>query len=389
MLDDIMVLDLSRVLAGPYAGMLLGDLGARVIKVERRNTGDDTRRWGPPFVEHGGLAESTYFLSVNRNKESVVLDLKEPADLERLRGLIRRADVLIENFSPGVMQRLGLGHETLREMNRKLVILSITGFGDSGPERERTGYDQIVQGEAGIMSLTGSQESGPSRVGIPISDILAGLFGVYGILAALHERDRSGEGQVLKTSLLAATVGAHVFQGTRWLLGKEVPGLTGNRHPTIVPYQTFECADGLIQIAVGNEPAWRRFAPLVGIDPDDAEYSSNELRVANQEVLERRLQKELSKDSVSEWLSRLDAAGIPAGRVKTLDEVYASEQVHSQNLVLRLQHAVLGELEVPGLPVQFERGERTSHDPPPMLGEHQASIDDLLHGLNAARREGG
>src|SRR5579863_3468100 len=240
-LAGLRVLDLARVLAGPYAAMLLGDLGAEVIKVERPGTGDDTRHWGPPFVQAAGDgAESTYFLSVNRGKRSVAVDLKDPDEREFVEALVRWADVLVENFRPGVMDRLGLSDDRLAKLNPRLIRLSISGFGDRGPDRDRVGYDQILQAEGGVMSLTGTAASRAVKVGVPIADISAALFGVIGVLGALVERGRSGLGQRVSTSLLAGQVGIHTFQATRYLIAGQVPGVSGNHHPTVAPYGVFD-----------------------------------------------------------------------------------------------------------------------------------------------------
>ena len=265
-LSDVLVVDLSRALAGPQATMMMGDLGARVVKIEAPGHGDDTRGWGPPFVGPDDDRQSTYFLSANRNKQSMTLDLKAEADREVLLALVRRADVLVENFRTGVLERLGLGIASLQELNPRLVVLSITGFGHDGPEGGRAGYDQIAQGEAGLMSLTGSGPEDPQRVGVPISDLLAGMYGAYGVLAALHERERTGVGTVVRTSLLAATVGVHAFQGTRWTVAGQVGRAQGNHHASIAPYGLFHCADGTVQIALGSEALWRRFVS-VAIQP--------------------------------------------------------------------------------------------------------------------------
>jgi formyl-CoA transferase len=257
-LTGFVVIDLTRALAGPHAAMMLGDLGARVIKVESPGTGDDTRGWGPPFVapEPGpdgatSTRESTYFLSCNRNKESIALDLKSDDGRTVLQKLVERADVLLENFRPGVLDRLGFSAARLHELNPRLVILSISGFGHDGPEGGRPGYDQIAQGEAGIMSLTGSNPDDPQRVGVPIGDLLAGMYGVYGVLAALLERERTGRGQVVRTSLLAGLVGVHAFQGTRYTVAGEVGRAVGNHHPSIAPYGLYRCRDGAVQTAAG------------------------------------------------------------------------------------------------------------------------------------------
>ena len=284
-LAGVHVLDLARVLAGPYAAMLLGDLGAEVIKVERPGAGDDTRHWGPPFVpaaseQHSGT-ESTYFLSVNRGKRSVAIDLKDPGEREFVEALVRWADVLVENFRPGVMDRLGLADDRLAELNPRLIRLAISGFGEQGPDRDRVGYDQILQAEGGVMSLTGTAASRAVKVGVPIADVSAALFGVIGVLGAIVERERSGLGQRVSTSLLAAQVGIHTFQATRYLIAGQVPGVSGNHHPTVAPYGVFDAADGPLVIAVGNDDIWRRFAPLAGLDPADARFATNALRLGH------------------------------------------------------------------------------------------------------------
>jgi crotonobetainyl-CoA:carnitine CoA-transferase CaiB-like acyl-CoA transferase len=371
-LDDLLVVDLSRVVTGPYAAMMLGDLGARVIKVERPG-GDDTRQWGPPFAGPDDRRESTYFLSANRNKESIVLDLKVAGDIELLERLVERADVVIENFRPGVLKRLGLGHGRLLELNPRLVVLSITGFGHDGPEAGRAGYDQILQGEAGLMSFTGPPGQ-PSKVGVPIADLLAGMFGAYGVLAALHERERSGRGQVVRTSLLAGIVATHSYQGTRYLIGDEVPEPEGNRHPSIAPYRTYECSDGMIQVAVGNETIWRRFAALIDVDPDDPRFATNSARLENSDALDPLIAKRLAGETAATWLERLREHGIPAGEVRSLDRVYASAQVRSQGLIVETDHPTAGRIRTPGPPLRFDRSRPPEHLPPPTLGEHSERI---------------
>ncbi|MGH9106680.1 MAG: CoA transferase, partial [Acidimicrobiales bacterium] len=377
-LGDLLVLDLSRVLAGPYAAMLLSDLGARVIKVERPGGGDDTRHWGPPFIGPPGQLESTYYLSANRNKESIVLDLKSAGDRPMLEALLDRADVLVENFRPGVLDRLGLGHQAMRGTHPHLIILSISGFGPDGPEASRPGYDQIVQGEAGLMSLTGEDPEHPQRMGLPVSDLLTGIFGALGVVAALHQRASTGEGQVVNASLLASSVAVHSFQGTRWLLAGQVPSPQGNHHPTVAPYGAFHCRDGMLQVAVGNDALWRSFAPLVGLDPDDSRFADNARRQAHREALEGLLEDRFGQEDLAHWLSRLTEVGVPVGEIKTLDSVYASSQVLSQGLVVETEHPTLGLLRLPGPALRMEHGMRHRHLAPPRLGEHTAAVKKWL-----------
>lgn len=382
-LDGMLVVDLSRALAGPHAGMMLGDLGARVVKVERPDGGDDSRAWGPPFVMAGEEQVSTYFLSCNRNKESVTLDLKDDADRGILTELIRRADVLIENFRPGTLDRLGFAPARLEELNPRLVLLSISGFGHDGPEARRAGYDQILQGEAGLMSLTGPDAQTPQKVGVPIGDLLGGIHGVVGVLAALVERERTGRGGVVRTSLLSSLVGVLAFQATRWTVGGDAPRAIGNQHPSIAPYGAFRCADGVVQISVGSDSLWRSFAPLIGVDPDDESWATNGRRVADRDALIARIEQAFASSSRDELLARLDAAGIPAGKVRTVDEVFAWDQALSQGLALGVHHDALGDLTLQGSPLRMfdfdgtETG-RAEHYAPPLLGEHSAAIREWL-----------
>jgi crotonobetainyl-CoA:carnitine CoA-transferase CaiB-like acyl-CoA transferase len=384
-LDGVLVVDLSRALAGPHATMMLGDLGARVVKIEAPGRGDDTRGWGPPFVSPDGGAqrESTYFLSANRNKESVTLDLKDDGDRDVLLDLVRRADVLVENFRTGVLDRLGLGFERLQELNPRLVVLSITGFGHDGPEGGRAGYDQIAQGEAGLMSLTGSGPDDPQKVGVPIADLLAGMYGAYGVLAALLERERTGEGTVVRTSLLAATVGVHAFQGTRWTVAGEVGRAQGNHHASIAPYGLFHCADGTVQIALGSEALWRRFCAGFDLDPEAPGLSTNSDRVANREQTIAFVEAAFASWNAADLLARLAEVGIPAGKVRSMDEVYAWEQLASQGLTTTVEHDTLGTVTLPGPPLRFfdrtgDEVTRTEHGPPPTLDQHGPAVRDWL-----------
>ncbi len=374
-LDGITVVDLTRALAGPHATMMLGDQGARVIKVEVPGHGDDSRGWGPPFID--GL--STYFLSCNRNKESITLDLKSPDGVETLTRLVRHADVLAENFRTGVLDRLGFSMQRLHEINPRLVILSISGFGHDGPEAGRAGYDQIAQGEAGLMSLTGPPGE-PTRAGLPVSDLLAGMYGAFGALAALHERERTGRGKVVRTSLLAAIVGVHAFEGTRYTVAGEVPTSSGAYHPSICPYGLFHASDGALQIAVGSEALWRAFAPAFGLDRP--EWATNAQRVADRDAVIAAVDKAFAGQTRAELLVQLNRLGIPAGQVRTLDEVYGWEQTRSQGLLIEVEHPTLGRITLPGPPLRYDDGGRAEHQPPPLLGQHDAAIRAWLDELD-------
>ncbi|MGY1659948.1 CaiB/BaiF CoA transferase family protein [Geodermatophilus sp. SYSU D00705] len=382
-LDGVLVVDLTRALAGPHAGMMLGDLGARVIKVENPGSGDDTRGWGPPFVDPAqGERESTYFLSTNKNKESITLDLKDDGDKALLTELIRRADVLLENFRPGTLARLGFGTDVLESLNPRLVTLSISGFGHDGPEGGRAGYDQIAQGEGGLMSLTGSGPEDPQRVGVPIGDLLAGMYGAYGVLAALLERERTGRGQVVRTSLLAAIVGVHAFQGTAWTVAGKVGHAQGNHHPSIAPYGLFHCKGGSVQLSCGSEGLWRKLCAEFDLDPEAPGMASNGQRVGNRQQVIELLERTFADITPEELLGRLAAAGIPAGKVRTIDEVYTWDQTLSQGLLVDVEHETLGRLQLPGPPLRFfapgPDGEtettRRDHSAPPVLGSSNEAI---------------
>ncbi|MGI8667840.1 MAG: CaiB/BaiF CoA transferase family protein [Jatrophihabitans sp.] len=372
-LADIVVLDLSRALAGPHAAMMLGDQGARVIKVEAPEHGDDTRGWGPPFVQPaGGERESTYFLSCNRNKESIALDLKSSDGRATLTRLITQVDVLAENFRTGVLDRLGFDVARLHELNPRLVILSITGFGHDGPEGGRAGYDQIAQGEGGLMSLTGNSPDEPTKVGAPIADLLAGMYGAFGVVSALHERDRTGRGKVVRTSLLASVVGVHAFQGTRYTVAGEVPGVAGAHHPAICPYGLFHAADGMVQIAVGSDRLWQAFAKGFGIDRPD--WDRNTDRVADRDAVIEAVNAAFGRYDREQLTPLLARLGIPAGQVRSLDEVYQWDQTRSQGLLVSVEHSSLGEIVLPGPPIRYDDGGRLGHLAPPTLDEHGPAI---------------
>lgn len=377
------MLDLSRALAGPHAAMMLGDQGARVIKVEAPEHGDDTRGWGPPFVYPAGAdRESTYFLSCNRNKESIALDLKSEDGRRTLARLAAQVDVLVENFRTGVLDRLGFDMARLQELNPRLVILSITGFGHDGPEGGRAGYDQIAQGEAGLMSLTGHSPDEPMKTGAPIADVVAGMYGAYGVLAALHERNRTGRGKVVRTSLLAGLIGVHAFQGTRYTVGGEVPTVAGAHHPSICPYGLFHAADGMIQIAVGSDRLWQSLAKGMGIDRPD--WARNADRVADRVAVIAAVDQAFSHYDRQALTALLDELGVPAGQVRSLDEVYEWDQVRSQELLISVEHSTLGTVSLPGPPIRYDDGGRQQHLAPPTLDEHGPAIRRWLDELDGS-----
>jgi crotonobetainyl-CoA:carnitine CoA-transferase CaiB-like acyl-CoA transferase len=376
-LEGVLVVDLTRALAGPHATMMLADQGARVIKVEAPGSGDDTRQWGPPFVSGAdGEQYSTYFLSCNRNKESITLDLKSEAGAATLLKLVRRADVLAENFRPGVLDRLGFGVARLQAENPGLVILSITGFGHDGPEGGRAGYDQISQGEAGLMSLTGPSPDEPAKAGYPVTDVTAGMYGAFGVVCALNARARTGRGTVVRTSLLAAAVGIHAYQGTRYTVAGEVPDASGAHHPSICPYGLFRAADDAIQIAVGSDRQWQAFAAAFGLGRPD--WGRNADRVADRDAVISAVNAAFAGLGLDELMKRLDLLGIPAGRIRSLEEVYQWEQTRSQGLLLEVDHPALGKISLPGPPVRYDDGGRDGHLPPPLLGQHDEEVSSWL-----------
>jgi formyl-CoA transferase len=383
-LEGTVVVDLTRALAGPHAAMMLGDLGADVIKVESPKGGDDTRGWGPPFVgEEGADRESTYFLSANRNKRSIALDLKTDDGRKSLEDMVRRADVLLENFRTGVLDRLGFSPERLSQINPRLVVLSISGFGHDGPEGGRSGYDQIAQGEAGLMSFTGSGPDDVQRVGVPIADLLAGMYGAFGVLAALRERDRTGHGKVVRTSLLASVVGVHAFQGTKWTVAGEIGRAQGNHHPSICPYGLFPTADGAVQISVGSEGLWHRFCDGFAIDPDLEGMATNSQRVDRRSDVIDLVSTIFRAYDTESLLKLLDQIGVPAGKVRNVKEVYEWEQTKSQGLLVDVEHATLGTVTLPGPPLRFFEADgtevtETRHLAPPPLGADEDLIRTWL-----------
>ena len=371
-LDGFTVLDFTRVLSGPYCTMQLADMGARVIKIEQPGKGDDTRGWGPPFVN----GESAYFLSVNRNKESLTLDLKHSAAREVLGRLLERADVLVENFRPGTMSRLGFGYEQLAGRFPRLVYCSISGFGQTGPRRTEAGYDAVVQAEGGLMSITGAADGEPFRLGVAIADIVSGMFAAQGIAFALLARERTGKGQLVDVGMLDATAALLTYQAGNYFATGQTPGRLGNRHPTIVPYETFEASDGTFVIAVGNDEQWRRFCATAGLDAlgADERFATNRARVAHYEALRPLIAERLESESRELWVNRLRGAGVPCGSVRDVAEVLNDPQIEAREMVRQIEHAVAGAIRVTGVPIKLSATPGTVRTSPPLLGEHTDAV---------------
>ncbi len=371
-LEGVRVLDLSRVLAGPYATMVLADLGADVLKIEHPERGDDTRHWGPPFAE----GESAYFLAVNRNKRSIGVDIKTPEGLEQVKKLAANADVVIENWRRGALEKLGLGYEALKEPNPDIVYCSITGFGP-GPDEDRPGYDFLVQARGGVMGITGHPGEEPTKVGVAISDIMCGMYASNAILAALHRRSVTGDGARIEVPLFESTLGWLANRGQEYLISGHDTGLIGNAHPSIVPYQTFEASDKPLVVAVGNNTQFAALCRAVG-RPDLAEderYATNPDRVANREGLIEVLQEEFRKKTADEWTGEIRSAGIPCGPVNTLADVFEDEHVLGSGILREVEHPVAGTVKMLGSPVLLDGERLPVRRPPPALGQHTDEVE--------------
>jgi formyl-CoA transferase len=372
-LKGIRVLDFSRVLAGPYCGMILADLGADVIKVERDEVGDDLRSWGPPFTPDG---ESTYFLSVNRNKRSIALDLKTEAGRDVARDLVRSSDVVLENFRLGVMESLGLGYDQLSKINPRLVYCSITGYGTAGPLMDRPGYDIIIQSMGGLMSVTGEPDGLPMRVGVAIVDLVTGLYSAIAILGALQSRTLNGHGQRVDLSLLEGCLSAMPNLTAAYLMAAVKPVRLGNGHPNAVPYKTFATQDGYVTLAIGNDGQWQRFCVAVG-HPElatDPLYAQNHARIARRAEVEQLVSGWLRQKDTDEWIKVMESAEVPCGPVYTIDRILADPQVAALGLVKTITHPTSGPLRVVGAPFHFSNDDTEPYRPPPLLGEHTHAI---------------
>jgi crotonobetainyl-CoA:carnitine CoA-transferase CaiB-like acyl-CoA transferase len=378
-LDHITILDFTRVLSGPYCTMLLADMGARVIKIEQPGKGDDTRHWGPPFLE----TESAYFLSINRNKESVTLDFKQPEGRAVLDALVARADVLIENFRPGTLDRQGLGYEALASTYPRLIYCSISGFGHSGPRMSEAGYDAVMQGEGGLMSITGAADGPPYRLGVAISDIVSGMFAAQGVSMALIARERTGRGQRVDVGMLDSVAALLSYQAAIYFATGAAPGRMGNRHPTIVPYETFAASDGDFVLAVGNDDQWRRFCAIAGLNFDER-YATNRQRVALYDELRPKIAARLAQATRREWITRLKAEGVPCGSVRDLHEVFTDPQIVAREMIAQVDHPVIGPLRLLGTPVKLSDTGGTVESAPPTLGQHTDAVLQNDAGLSPA-----
>lgn len=371
-LSGVRVLDLTRVMSGPFSTMVLADLGADVVKVEEPTSGDDTRQWGPPFIGD----ESTYFLSINRNKRSLAVDLKSESGRAAVLELARRADVIVENFRPGVAAKLGLGYEAVSAANPRIVYASISGYGQANSESRKPGYDPMMQARSGLMSITGDIDGLPSRVGVATADISAGLWTAIGILAALHHRSVSGQGQSLDISLFDAQVSWLTNVASAWFASGEVPGRYGTGHPSIVPSEAFRTQDGLLMVAAGNDAMWLRMAGALGV-PElgaDPRFATNASRVSHREELRRELEHVLSGDVSSAWLARLDAAGVPAARVNSIGEALTDPLLAERDMVVELEHATVGPVRSVGSPLKLSATPTSMRHAPPLLGQHTVAI---------------
>ena len=380
-LRGLKVIDFTRVLAGPLCTMLLGDMGAEVIKIEDPRHGDDTRAWAP-FV--GGW--STYFLSVNRNKKSVAIDLKSPEGRTLLEDLLREADVVVENFRPGTLERLGFGPGRARALNERLIYCSISGYGTTGPRRDEAGYDMVIQGESGLMDVTGFPETGPTKVGVAITDCLAALYAVQGILLAHIQRQQTGKGQVLDIALLDSAVSVLGLPvGIVAATGRS-PGRLGNEHPSLAPYEPYPAADGQVVVAVANPRLWSRFCAAIGAGAleHDPRFATNTDRLVNREALNALIRERFKDQTVDELLEKLDAAGVPCGRVRTIDQVLRDPQLAAREMLVGIPTSE-GDVKVPGNPVKLSGVPALADAPPPALGEHTEAVRQSIH---AARRRG-
>jgi len=388
-LEGVRVVDLTRILAGPYCTQALADAGADVVKIEQPGHGDDTRGWGPPFVNGappGDRGESAYFLSVNRGKRGMTLNLKHPRGRELLWALLETADVLVENFRPGTLDGWGFSWDEVHRRHPRVVYASVSGYGADGPWGGRPGYDAMVQAEGGLMSITGAPDGMPFKVGASLVDVLAGMTAFQGIVLALLRRERSGEGARVDVSLLESLLPALTYHNAAYLLTGQVPGRLGNRHPSLAPYETFEAADGLVVVGAGSEALWRSLCSALEVPglADEPRFATNALRVTNYGALREILAPLFRARSGGAWLAVLEAAGVPSGRVRSVAEALDEPQVEARGLLLQLTHPTLGAGRYVGSPIHLSGAHRGSLRPPPLLGQHTDEVLRECLGLTPA-----
>ena len=384
-LKGIRVIDLTRIIAGPYCAMVLGDLGAEVIKIEQPKIGDESRAWGPPWVKE----VSAYFIAINRNKKSLTLNFKHPQGIEIFKNLVRHSDVLLENFRPGTMDELGIGYEVLREINPKLIYCDMTGYGTDGPYRDKPGVDVIVSAIGGLMSITGPPEGEPVKVGVPLTDVLTGLYSFGAVSSALYQRQQTGKGQRISVNLLAMQLATLINIGSNYLVGGVIPRRWGSAHPNIVPYEAHRAKDAFLIFGVVNERMWKSFCDLLGMGElkGDPRFADNASRIKNRPVLMEIIDRKLAEKTVDEWIPLFDRAGIPCGPINTFDRVFSDPQVEHLGLVQEVEHSHYGKVKVVGPPATFSESAVGIQCPPPLLGEHNEEILTCLLGYSAEEVE--
>jgi len=370
-LDGVLILDMSRALAGPYCAQLLADMGADVIKIEMPGKGDDSRHWGPPFIE----GESAYFMSINRNKRSLSLNIGTDSGKQIFKDLVAKADVVIENMRPGSLARKGLAYENLSKGNERLIWCSITGFGLTGPDAQRPGYDIIAQGMGGMMSITGEPDS-PIRPGVALADVTTGMFASYGVMTALYERERSGKGQHVDTSLFEGQMAQMTYQAGRYFATGVAPGRFGNKHPLIAPYETIDASNGVMNVACGNDGLWAKFCDALELTDmkEDARFKTNPERVANRDALISGIEGKTKTMTMEEVAAALDSKGVPNGPVWDLKQVFTSEQAIARDMVVEVDHPKAGKLKTTGIPIKFSRTPGKIRKAAPMLGEDSEEV---------------
>ena len=383
-LEGIRVVDLTRILAGPYCTMMLGDMGAEIIKVENPDGGDDTRSWGPPFLN----GVSTYFISINRNKKSLTLNLKDERGKELLRDLIRKSDIMVENFRPGTLDKLGFSWEEIHRLNPAMIFASLSGFGQTGPRKSEPGFDVVIQGEGGLMSITGEPDGPPNKVGASVADITAGMLAAQGILLSLYHREKTGVGQMVDVGMLDGQVALLTYHANGYFATGKIPPRRGNKHPSITPYETYSCKDGYFNLGVGNDSLWRRFCDAMGLGEikEDPKFAVNKDRVDNRLELQEILDALFAEKTVEETLDALKGAGVPCGPINNLAQVLSEPQVLAREMVVDVDVPVAGPTKVTGVPIKLSETPGSVRTPPPTLGQHTEEVLESVLGMDEAQR---